>query len=92
MTSKPMPEHAAPGSEEPYRIRDWAKAAGVRAVKTAAQAALAAIPTSAVTIGTVNWPLVSGTAALAAIASVLTSIAGVPEVRDGASVKQIASE
>lgn len=67
----------------------WAKAAGVRALKTAAQSAVAAIPTSAATIGTVDWRIVAGTAALAAVISVLTSIAGIPEVDGGASVAKL---
>lgn len=71
-------------------LSDWARAAGVRAVKTAAQTAVAAIPTSAATIGMVDWPMVAGTAALAALVSLLTSIAGLPEVDSGASVKQLA--
>lgn len=54
-------------------------AAGVRAVRTAAQAALGAIG-SAVVLDEVTWPVVAGTAALAAIVSALTSIAGLPEV------------
>jgi hypothetical protein len=68
----------------------WAKATVIRAVKTAAQSAVAAIPVSAATLGSVDWALVLGTAALAAVMSVLTSIAGVPEVSDGSSLKQIA--
>lgn len=70
-------------------LADWARAAAVRAVKTAAQAAVAAVPASAATIGTVDWPLVAGTAALAAVMSLLTSIAGLPEVDSGASIRQI---
>ncbi|WEV41651.1 holin [Bifidobacterium sp. ESL0682] len=67
----------------------WCKAAAIRALKTGAQAALATIPTTAATIGSVNWPIVLGTAALAALCSILTSIAGVPEVQDGASLPQL---
>lgn len=70
-------------------LADWARAAAVRAVKTAAQAAVAAVPASAATIGTVDWPLVAGTAALAAVMSLLTSVAGLPEVDSGASIRQI---
>ena len=59
----------------------WAKAAGIRAVKTAAQTAVAAIGTSAY-MGEVNWAMGGSTAALAAIVSVITSIAGIPEVEE----------
>lgn len=60
----------------------WLKAAGIRAVKTMAQAALAMIPV-AVTIQQVDWLTVLGTAALAGVVSILTSLAGLPEVKDG---------
>lgn len=57
----------------------WLKAAGLRAVKTVAQTAIAAIPV-AVSIDEVAWLHVIGTAALAGVLSLLTSIAGLPEV------------
>ena len=55
------------------------KAAAVRAVKTMAQSAVALIPAAA-TIGAVDWQVVLGTAALAGVVSLLTSLAGLPEV------------
>lgn len=58
---------------------EWRKAAGVRAVKTMAQGALAMIP-SAATIYAVDWKVVIGTAALMGVASLLTSLAGLPEL------------
>lgn len=61
--------------------KKWLKAAVVRAVKTVAQAAVAAIGSS-VALGDVNWSLVASTAALAGVLSLLTSIAGLPEVRE----------
>ena len=59
--------------------KKWIKAAGIRALKTVAQAALGAIG-SAVMISEVNWGVVAGTAVLAGIASLLTSVKGLPEV------------
>lgn len=58
---------------------NWTKAAGVRAVKTVAQSAIAAIGASAM-ISEVDWAVVASTAVLAGVVSVLTSIAGLPEV------------
>lgn len=57
----------------------WLKAAGVRAIKTVAQTAVATIGVSA-TMGEVNWTMVASASVLSGILSVLTSIAGIPEV------------
>ena len=57
----------------------WWKYAGIRALKTFCQTAIASIGTSA-TIGEVNWVIVGSTSLLASILSILTSLAGIPEV------------
>lgn len=62
----------------------WIKAAGVRAIKTVAQTAIAMIPVG-VSITEVGWYAVAGTAILAGVVSLLTSLAGIPEVDDGTS-------
>ena len=59
--------------------KKWWKAAGIRALRTFAQAAIAAIGTTAL-ITEVNWLVVGSTALLAAVLSLLTSLAGLPEV------------
>ena len=59
--------------------KKWLKAAAIRAVKTVAQTAVATIGTSAV-LGEVNWAVVASASALAGMLSLLTSVAGLPEV------------
>ena len=61
-------------------FKEWLKAAGIRAIKTIAQTAIATIGTSAV-MGDVNWIMVGSSSLLAGILSILTSIAGLPEVK-----------
>lgn len=63
------------------KTKKWLKAAGVRAGKTMAQTAVALLPAAA-TITAVDWVTVAGTAALAGVASLLTSVAGLPEVKE----------
>lgn len=59
--------------------KKWIRAAGIRASKTMAQTAVAMLPAAA-TITAVDWRTVVGTAALAGVASILTSLAGLPEL------------
>lgn len=63
-------------------LKKWIKAAGIRAIKTVAQAAIASIGAAAV-LGDVNWTMVISAAVLAGVLSLLTSIAGLPELEDG---------
>lgn len=60
----------------------WIKAAGIRAIKTVAQTAVATIGTSAA-MGEVNWIMVGSASLLAGILSLLTSVAGLPECKEG---------
>lgn len=64
------------------KAKKWIKAAGIRAIKTIAQTAAATISTAAI-MGDVQWILVGSSALLAGILSLLTSIAGLPEVEEG---------
>ena len=61
------------------KTKRWINAAGIRAAKTMAQTAVAMLPVAA-TITAVDWQTVAGTAALAGVASILTSLAGLPEL------------
>ena len=63
------------------KTKAWIKAAGIRAIKTVAQTAVATIGVSA-TMGGVDWLMVGSASLLAGILSVLTSVAGLPEVKE----------
>ena len=65
-------------------MKEWLKAAAIRALKTVCQTAIAMIGT-AVVMSQVDWVMVGSAALLAGILSILTSLAGIPEVDDGAS-------
>lgn len=60
-------------------MKKWLRAAGIRAVKTVAQTAIATIGASAV-LSAVDWPMVASASVLAGLLSLLTSVAGLPEV------------
>ena len=62
-------------------FKKWLKAAGVRAVKTVAQTAVATVGTSAI-LSEVDWKIVVSASVLAGVLSMLTSVAGLPEVED----------
>ena len=62
-------------------MKEWFKSAGIIAIKTIAQTAIATIGTAAV-LGDVNWVMVASAAALAGVLSLLTSVAGLPEIKN----------
>ncbi len=64
-----------------YDLKVWSKAAGIRAIKTMAQTAVGLIGTSLV-IADVSWAVVASASVLAGVTSVLTSIAGLPELEE----------
>ena len=68
--------------ENNEQFKRWLKASGIRAIKTVAQTAIATIATSEL-INDVNWLIVLSASALAGILSLLTSIAGLPELKQG---------
>ena len=68
--------------------KEWFKAAAIRALKTVAQTAIATIGTAAV-IGQVDWILVGSASLMAGILSILTSIAGLPEVKKTEEIKKL---
>ena len=63
-------------------MKKWLKCAGIRALKTVCQTAIATIGTSAV-MGDVDWMIVASASCLAGVLSILTSVAGLPELKDG---------
>lgn len=64
-----------------YNFKQWLRCAGVRAVKTMAQTAVGLIGTSLV-ISDVSWPVVASASVLAGVTSLLTSVAGLPELKE----------
>lgn len=72
-------------------IKTWTKAALIRAVKSTAQSAVALIGTTAINIVSLDWAQIAGVCATMFVLSILTSVAGIPEVDEGKSVFQLAS-
>ena len=68
------------------KTKKWLKAAGVRAAKTMAQTAVATIGTTAV-MSQVDWPVLLSTSVLSGVLSVLTSVAGLPEVKEETEIE-----
>ena len=64
------------------KFKMWVKCAGIRAIKTVAQTAVGSIGASAI-FSEVDWKIVVSSALLAGVVSILTSIAGLPEVKEG---------
>lgn len=74
------------------KLKNWAIAALIRAIKSAAQAGVMLIGSDAVNIVSLDWPLILGGMATMAVLSILTSLAGLPEVGEGASVAKLAKK
>lgn len=72
--------------------KEWIKAAAVRAIKTMAQGAIALVGSDMVSIIEINWPQILGCVATMGLLSILTSIAGLPEVDDTVEVIQYDDE
>jgi hypothetical protein len=73
--------HDKGGITMEYQWKKWLKAAGIRAIRTFGQTLVAMIP-AAVSISAVDWLTVLGTGALAAVVSLATSVAGLPELKE----------
>lgn len=73
-------------------FKKWLKAAGIRALKTAAEGALIVIGTDAMFVSQVDWIAVLSGAVMGAVLSIIISIKGIPEVEDGTSLPKLVKE
>ena len=74
------------------RVRKWLIASFIRAIRTAAQAAVSLIGTNAIGITDIDWIAVASASALAAVVSILMAIAGLPEVSDGETLPSMMTD
>ncbi|MEF2737465.1 MAG: holin [Bifidobacterium choerinum] len=88
-TDQALPDSMPHHEPTPSPTRVWVRAALIRAVKTMAQAAIGVLGTGAIGLMQADWANVLSIALMGGVLSVLTSIAGIPEVDDGSSLASI---
>lgn len=88
-TDQPLPDSLPTREPTPSPARVWVHAAAIRALKTMAQAAIGVLGTGAIGLMQADWANVLSVALMGGVLSVLTSIAGIPEVDDGSSLASI---
>ena len=86
---QPLPDSLPTREPTPSPARTWVRAALIRALKTMAQAAIGVLGTGAIGLLQVDWANVLSIALMGGVLSLLTSIAGIPEVDDGSSLASI---
>ena len=88
-TAQALPDSMPPREPTPSPARVWVRAALIRALKTMAQAAIGVLGTGAIGLMQADWMNVLSVALMGGVLSLLTSIAGIPEVDDGSSLAAI---
>lgn len=88
-TDQPLPDSLPTHESTPSPTRVWVRAALIRALKTMAQAAIGVLGTGAIGLMQADWMNVLSVALMGGVLSLLTSIAGIPEVDDGESLASI---
>lgn len=88
-TDQPMPDSLSTHEPASSPTRVWVRAALIRAIKTMAQAAIGVLGTGAIGLMQADWMNVLSVALMGGVLSLLTSIAGIPEVDDGSSLATI---